>query len=238
MEKKNFKKIIYLRVIKRFLDIIISSISLIVLLPLLLVTSILIRLKLGHPIIFKQIRPGYKENLFKLYKFRSMTDKRDVDGNFLPDSERLTKFGKFLRSTSIDELPELFNILKGDLTLVGPRPQLVKDMVFMSDKHRKRHSVKPGLTGWAQVNGRNNISWAKKLDLDLEYIDQISFKKDLFIILLTFRKVLERVDVNTDGMDTAEDYGDYLLNNKLISSSEYNSKINSSIIIIDRFINN
>src|SRR5690554_2980702 len=150
---------IYQRYLKRPMDFILSLIALIVLSPVLLVTALLVKIKLGSPVIFKQQRPGLNEKIFTMYKFRTMTDERDENGELLPDSVRLTRFGKFLRSTSLDELPELFNILKGDMSIVGPRPQLVRDMVFMTSEQRKRHDVLPGLTGWAQVNGRNNITW-------------------------------------------------------------------------------
>ncbi len=168
----------YKRYFKRPMDLILSLIALIILSPVLLVIAILVKLKLGSPVIFKQERPGLNEKIFTMYKFRTMTDEKDENGKLLPDSKRLTKFGKFLRSTSLDELPELFNILKGDMSLVGPRPQLIRDLVFMTQAQRQRHSVLPGLTGWAQINGRNNISWEGKFILDLEYIDDISFLND------------------------------------------------------------
>ena len=156
------KKGIYEKYIKRLLDLILSLIALICLSPILLIVAILVRVKLGSPVIFKQKRPGKDEKIFTLYKFRTMTDEKDESGNLLPDSQRLTKFGKFLRSTSLDELPELINIIKGDMSIVGPRPQLVRDMIFMNDEQRKRHSVRQGFTGLAQVNGRNNITWEEK----------------------------------------------------------------------------
>ena len=165
----------YAKYIKRILDFILSLIALIVLSPVLLVVAILVRIKLGSPIIFKQQRPGKDEKIFTLYKFRTMTDKKDENGNLLPDSERLTKFGKVLRSTSLDELPELVNILKGDMSIVGPRPLLIRDMLFMTDEQRKRHTVRQGLTGLAQINGRNNINWEEKLEYDLQYIKNITF---------------------------------------------------------------
>ena len=149
----------YRKYIKRILDFTLSLIALIILSPILLITAILVKIKLGSPIIFKQQRPGKNEKIFTLYKFRTMTDKKDEEGNLLPDEQRLTKFGKILRSTSIDELPELINILKGDMAIVGPRPQLIRDMLFMTDEQRKRHDVRQGLTGLAQVNGRNNLTW-------------------------------------------------------------------------------
>ena len=188
----------YAKYIKRILDFILSLIALIVLSPVLLVVAILVRIKLGSPIIFKQQRPGKDEKIFTLYKFRTMTDKKDENGNLLPDSERLTKFGKVLRSTSLDELPELVNILKGDMSIVGPRPLLIRDMLFMTDEQRKRHTVRQGLTGLAQINGRNNINWEEKLEYDLQYIKNITFVGDVKIIFKTVLKVLKRDDINTD----------------------------------------
>ena len=156
-----------------------------------------------------------------MYKFRTMTDERDKFGELLPDSVRITKFGMFLRSTSLDELPELFNILKGDMSIVGPRPQLVRDMVFMSEEQRQRHSVLPGLTGWAQVNGRNGVTWEEKLALDLEYMKSSTFLKDSKIIFMTVIKVFKRDGISAEGMDTAEDFGDYLLRVNKINFNEY-----------------
>ena len=185
----------YAKDIKRILDFILSLIALIVLSPVLLVVAILVRIKLGSPIIFKQQRPGKDEKIFTLYKFRTMTDKKDENGNLLPDSDRLTKFGKVLRSTSLDELPELVNILKGDMSIVGPRPLLIRDMLFMTDEQRKRHTVRQGLTGLAQINGRNNINWEEKLEYDLQYIKNITFVGDMKIIFKTILKVLKRDDI-------------------------------------------
>ena len=173
MRKQGF----YERYIKRPQDFLCALLALFFLSPVLLVTAVLVRIKLGSPVIFKQKRPGKDEKIFTLYKFRTMTDKKDKDGNLLPDEVRLTSFGKKLRATSLDELPELFNILKGDMAVVGPRPLLVRDMVFMTTKQRKRHSVRPGLTGLAQVNGRNAIDWKKKLAYDQEYIKKSRFLK-------------------------------------------------------------
>lgn len=161
--------------IKRFLDFILSLLALIVLSPLLLIIAILVRIKLGSPVIFKQERPGLNERIFTLYKFRTMTDKRDSDGNLLPDEIRLTKFGKLLRSTSLDELPELVNMIKGDMSIVGPRPLLVRYLPLYNDKQKHRHDVRPGFTGYAQVNGRNAISWEEKFDLDIYYVNHVSF---------------------------------------------------------------
>lgn len=175
----------YAKYIKRILDFILSLIALIVLSPVLLVVAILVRIKLGSPIIFKQQRPGKDERIFTLYKFRTMTDKKDENGNLLPDSERLTKFGKVLRSTSLDELPELVNILKGDMSIVGPRPLLVKYLPYYTEEERHRHDVRPGLTGLAQVSGRNTISWKEKFDKDIEYVNNISFFNDCSVIIKT-----------------------------------------------------
>lgn len=219
------KKGIYEKYIKRPLDCILSLIALICLSPILLIVAILVRVKLGSPVIFKQKRPGKDEKIFTLYKFRTMTDEKDESGNLLPDSQRLTKFGKFLRSTSLDELPELINIIKGDMSIVGPRPQLVRDMIFMTDEQRKRHSVRQGLTGLAQVNGRNNITWEEKINYDLKYIQNITFIGDAKIILETILKVFRKDDINTDGMDTAEDLCDYLLRTKQISEEKYKEKL-------------
>ena len=168
---------------------------------------------------------GKNEKIFEMYKFRSMTNERDQDGNLLPDEVRLTEFGKTLRATSLDELPELFNILKGDMSVVGPRPQLVRDMVFMTQRQRKRHSVLPGLTGLAQVNGRNNISWEEKLKWDLQYVNHVSFRADILIIIKTIQKVIQKEDISMEGMETAEDLGDYLLRSGKINLSVYEKKI-------------
>ena len=202
-----------------------SAAGIIVLSPVMLVTAFLVRIKLGSPVIFKQKRPGKNEKIFEMYKFRSMTNERDQDGNLLPDEGRLTEFGKTLRATSLDELPELFNILKGDMSVVGPRPQLVRDMVFMTQRQRKRHSVLPGLTGLAQVNGRNNISWEEKLKWDLQYVNHVSFRADILIIIKTIQKVIQKEDISMEGMETAEDLGDYLLRSGKINLSVYEKKI-------------
>lgn len=215
----------YAKYIKRILDLILSLMALIVLMPLMIIIGILVRINLGSPIIFKQKRPGKNEKIFTLYKFRTMTDKRDIDGNLLPDEYRLTKFGKFLRSTSLDELPELINIIKGDMAIVGPRPQLIKDMLFMTKEQRRRHSVRQGLTGLAQISGRNNISWEEKINYDLEYIENISFIDDVKIILKTVGKVFKKEDIETEGMETAEDLCDYLLRTGKINREEYKEKI-------------
>lgn len=217
----------YAKHIKRPLDFTLSLIAIIILSPLLLIVTILVRIKLGKPVIFKQQRPGKNEKIFTLYKFRTMTNKKDENGNLLPDEQRLTKFGKALRSTSLDELPELINILKGDMAIVGPRPQLIKDMLFMNDEQRKRHVVRQGLTGLAQINGRNNISWEEKINYDLKYIDRVTFYGDLKIILKTVEKVFKKEDIETEGMETAEDLCDYLLRTGKINREEYKQKIES-----------
>ena len=188
----------YAKYFKRMLDFILSLIALIILSPILLIVAILVRIKLGSPIIFKQQRPGKNEKIFTLYKFRTMTDKKDENGNLLPDSERLTKFGKLLRSTSLDELPELINILKGDMAIVGPRPLLVEYLSVYNKKQKHRHDVRPGLTGLAQVNGRNSISWEEKFNDDLKYIKKITFIGDVKIILKTVEKVFKREGISQD----------------------------------------
>ena len=218
---KQAKQGIYARYIKRILDILLSGCALIVLSPVLLIVAVLVRAKLGSPVIFCQERPGKDEKIFKMYKFRSMSDARDENGELLPDEARLTKFGRALRSTSLDELPELWNIFKGDMSIVGPRPQLVRDMVFMTPEQRLRDTVMPGLTGLAQVSGRNAISWEDKLATDLRYIRRFTFLGDVKIVLLTVKKVYCREDISADGMDTAEDLGDYLLRTAQVSEEAY-----------------
>ena len=218
----------YAKYIKRILDFTLSLLALIVLSPLMLIIYILVRIKLGKPAIFKQKRPGKDEKIFTLYKFRTMTDEKDEKENLLPDEKRLTKFGKFLRSTSLDELPELINIIKGDMAIVGPRPLLIRDMLFMTDEQRKRHKVRQGLTGLAQINGRNNITWEDKINYDLKYIEKITLVNDIKIILKTIIKVFKKEDISTDGMDTAEDLCDYLLRINKISKQEYDEKLKIS----------
>lgn len=219
-----YKRSFYDKYIKRCIDLILSMIAIVLLSPVLIIVSILVAVKLGRPVIFKQKRPGLNEKIFTMYKFRSMTDEHDEKGELLPDSVRLTSFGKKLRATSLDELPELFNILKGDMAIVGPRPQLVRDMVFMDEMKRLRHCVRPGLTGMAQVNGRNNISWEDKFEYDLIYLKRIGFKLDINILIKTIKKVLKKEDITSEGMETAEDYGDYLLRIKSIDRKDYEKK--------------
>ena len=177
---------------KRLFDLISSFIGLLFLLPVIILIVLLVRLKIGSPIFFKQARPGLNGEIFNMYKFRTMTNERDKNGALKPDSVRLTKFGKFLRSTSLDELPGLWNVLKGDMSLVGPRPLLVEYLPLYSEKQSRRHEVRPGITGWAQVNGRNAISWDEKFDLDVWYVDNQSFWLDIKILWLTVKKVLVR----------------------------------------------
>ena len=202
----NSKGGIYKRFIKRPMDFILSLIAIIVLSPVFLIVALLVKIKLGSPVIFKQQRPGLNEKIFTMYKFRTMTDERDENGELLPDSVRLTKFGKFLRSTSLDELPELFNILKGDMSIVGPRPLLVQYLPLYNDHQKRRHEVRPGLTGLAQVNGRNAISWEEKFDLDVRYVDNVSFIEDWKIILLTVKKVFVREGINSETAATMEPF--------------------------------
>lgn len=200
------KKGVYERYIKRPLDFVLSFIALIVLSPILLITAILVRIKLGSPVIFKQERPGLNGEIFNMYKFRTMTDVRDECGNLLSDDERLTDFGKKLRSTSLDELPEFWNIVRGDMSLIGPRPLLVKYLSRYNAHQTRRHEVRPGVTGYAQVNGRNSITWEKKFDLDVEYVDNVTFAGDLKIIFRTIKTVLMRDGINSDNSVTMEEF--------------------------------
>lgn len=193
----------YEKFVKRFLDIFLSGMALIILSPILFVTAILVRVKLGSPVIFCQERPGKDEKIFKLHKFRSMSDARDENGNLLPDEIRLGKFGRNLRATSLDELPELWDIFRGKMSIVGPRPLLVEYLPYYTENERHRHDVRPGLTGLAQINGRNTLTWEQKFAYDLEYVQHISFIADLRILLGTVGKVLNRsgVQVNTQSSE-------------------------------------
>lgn len=213
--------LLYKQFFKRFNDIVLSLIAIIILSPLLIILTIVGAIKMkGNP-FFTQKRPGKNEKIFKLIKFRTMTNEKDENGNLLPDEKRLVKYGIFLRSTSLDELPELFNIIKGDMSIVGPRPLLIKDMLFMTKEQRKRHMVRQGLTGLAQINGRNTISWEEKFDYDLEYINKISIVNDLKIILKTIIKVVIKSDINRKGTMSDMDFGDYLVINGNITKEEY-----------------
>ncbi|MGQ9908259.1 MAG: sugar transferase [Candidatus Flexifilum sp.] len=192
----------YRRILKRPLDFLISLVALIVLSPVLLLIGLLVAVRLGRPILFRQVRPGLHGKPFTIYKFRTMTDARDADGHLLPDAERLTPFGRFLRSTSLDELPELFNVLKGDMSLVGPRPLLMEYLDRYTPEQARRHHVRPGITGWAQINGRNAIAWEEKFALDVWYVDHISLGLDLRILALTVWKVLRREGISQQGEAT------------------------------------
>lgn len=194
----------YKKYMKRLLDFLLSLIAIIVLSPVLLIVYILVRIKLGTPAIFKQKRPGKDEKIFTLYKFRTMTDEKDENGNLLPDEKRLTKFGKMLRSTSLDELPELINILKGDMAIVGPRPLLVEYLELYNEQQKHRHDVRPGLTGLAQVNGRNALSWEDKFNTDIVYINNVTFLEDIKIILKTIQKVFKREGISGENTETMQ----------------------------------
>jgi undecaprenyl phosphate N,N'-diacetylbacillosamine 1-phosphate transferase len=194
----------YKKYIKRILDIIISLVILILFCWLYLIVAILVRVKLGSPILFKQQRPGYKEKIFGIYKFRTMTDERDENGNLLPDKDRLTSFGKLLRKTSLDEIPELFNILKGDMSFIGPRPLLPEYLPYYSDKEKIRHTVRPGLTGLAQASGRNLVDWDTRLSYDIEYVENLSFKMDILVIIKTIKTVFGHSEQVADDTNATE----------------------------------
>lgn len=215
---------IYEAFFKRVIDFICGMLVIVILWPLYIVLAVMVRIKLGSPVLFTQERPGKDEKIFKLYKFRTMTDERDENGKLLPDDKRITSFGLWLRRTSMDEIPEAFNIIRGEMSIVGPRPQLVRDMVFMSDIQRQRHVVRQGLTGLAQVNGRNSITWEEKIAFDLKYIEKIKFLDDVSLIFKTVGKVLKRADINRAGTVSDMDYGDYLLQKGTISKEEYDKR--------------
>lgn len=215
--------VLYRQLFKRFYDILLSGMAILVLSPVFLILIVLGAIKMkGNP-FFTQLRPGKNEKIFRLIKFRTMTCETDEHGDLLPDEVRLTKYGKLLRSTSLDELPELFNIFTGQMSIVGPRPQLVRDMVFMSQDVRKRHTVRPGLTGLAQCSGRNAMSWEKKFEYDLKYIENITFWGDIAIIFKTVLKVFAREGITEEGEATATDLGDYLLSKGVVTKEEYDS---------------
>lgn len=223
----------YAKYIKRPLDFFLSLCAIMVLSPILLILAIIGAFAMkGNP-FFTQLRPGKDEKIFKLIKFRTMTCEKDKDGNLLPDDERLTKYGKLLRSTSLDELPELLNILIGDMAVIGPRPQLVRDMVFMTDVQRLRHTVRPGLSGLAQISGRNALEWENKLAFDLEYIENITFMGDIKIIFTTFIKVFKREDISEEGFETAEDFGDYLLRVGKVNRLDYEEKQKEALALAE-----
>lgn len=235
----NFRKMgFYEKYIKRTIDITCAVGAIVVFSPIYLGVALLVRVKLGSPVLFTQDRPGLvgedgKETIFKMYKFRSMTDEKDENGELLPDEIRLTKFGKWLRNTSLDELPEAFNILNGTMSVIGPRPQLVRDMVFMNDEQRMRHTAKPGLSGLAQVNGRNVISWEDKIGWDLKYIEKVSCLEDFKIVLATVKKAfIKQEGITQDDMATAEDLGDYLLRTEKIEKEDYDRRQQQAKMIL------
>lgn len=196
----------YERYIKRLIDIVLSGCALVVLSPVLLIVAFLVRTKLGSPVLFKQKRPGLNEEIFEMYKFRTMTDERDENGELLPDEVRLTSFGKKLRSTSLDELPELINIFKGDMSIIGPRPLMVSYLPLYNEVQKHRHDVKPGLTGWAQVSGRNLLSWEDRFEKDVEYVNNISFLFDMRIFFKTIGAVLKKEGISSETSETMEDF--------------------------------
>ena len=200
----------YKNCFKRLIDILLSSVALIALSPVILITAAMVRAKLGAPAIFKQQRPGKGEKIFTMRKFRTMTDERGEDGNLLPDEARLTKFGKFLRSTSLDELPELYNIIKGDMSIIGPRPLLVQYLPYYDEFQKRRHEVRPGLTGLAQINGRNLTTWEERFQLDIQYVDNISFVKDAKIFFATIAKVFKREGINSETSATMESFIEHI----------------------------
>lgn len=229
----------YEKYIKRAMDVVCATAAIVCFSPLYIGVAVLVKLKLGSPVLFTQDRPGLigkdgKETVFKMYKFRTMTDERDENGDLLPDEVRLTKFGKWLRSTSLDELPEAFNILNGTMSVIGPRPQLVRDMVFMTPEQRRRHTAKPGLSGLAQVNGRNAISWEDKIEWDLKYIEKVSLVEDIKIIFKTVEKAFVKQEgITEEDMATAEDLGDYLLRNKKVDKEKYDQKQKQAKMILN-----
>lgn len=235
------KKGFYEAVIKRLLDIICALLVLVLLGWLIIIVAILVRNKLGSPVLYTQPRPGMIdpktgcEHIFKMYKFRTMTEERDEKGKLLPDDIRLTAFGARLRKTSLDELPEVFNILNGSMSVIGPRPQLIRDMTFMSEEQRMRHTAKPGLSGLAQVNGRNAISWDDKLEWDLKYIQNVSFVSDFRIMFKTVQTaIIKQEGISSTNMVTSEDYGDYLLRTGQVDKEEYNAKMLAAREILER----
>ncbi|OON84997.1 UDP-galactose phosphate transferase [Oribacterium sp. C9] len=223
------KRRFYEKYIKRILDIICALLAIIVFSWLYIIIAVIVRVKMGSPVLFKQPRPGMidpktgKERIFDMYKFRTMSDARDENGNLLPDDMRLGKFGRALRATSLDELPEAFNILRGEMSVIGPRPQLVRDMTFMTDRQRMRHTAKPGLSGLAQMMGRNGITWEEKLEWDLKYIEKITLLVDLKLVWMTFRKVFVRSNIteSNEEIDVTLDYGDYLLKCGKVTQERY-----------------
>ncbi len=219
------KKTFYTVFFKRFLDIFCGIIALILFSPVMLIVWVASKFSIGGKAMFCQYRPGRNGKIFKLYKFRSMTNKTDENGNLLPDEQRITKFGKIIRKLSVDELPQLFNIIKGDMSFIGPRPRMVQECVFLDMEHQDRFKVRPGITGWAQVNGRNNITFDKVVELDKVYVEKISFWFDVKIFFKTIGYVFKRKDVNKEGTVSNEFHGDYLLRTNQITKEEYDGKM-------------
>ena len=215
---------IYAKYIKRAMDFFLSFCAIVVLSPILIILTVIGAIAMKGNTFFTQLRPGKNEKIFKLIKFRTMTCEKDKDGNLLPDDKRLTKYGKFLRSASLDELPELFNILFGNMSVIGPRPQLVRDMVFMTERQRMRHKVRPGLSGLAQINGRNNITWEQKFAYDLKYISEITFENDCAIVFKTVFKVIKRSDTMRDGTVSDIDLGDWLMLEGKVDEESFKEK--------------
>ena len=235
MEEKKVKKqrrTIYEVVFKRFFDFVLSLLAIIILSPVFLIVWICSKISIGGKAIFAQYRPGKDGKIFKVYKFRSMTNKTDENGDLLPDAQRITRFGKIIRKLSLDELPQLFNILKGDMSIVGPRPRMVEECVFLSETEQDRFKVRPGITGWAQVNGRNNITFDKVIQFDKEYVQKISLWFDIKIIFKTVGCVFKRKGINKEGTVSNEFHGDYLLRTGQISQEYYNEKISTAKILI------
>ena len=228
MNTKERKRTLYEKYIKRVLDILCSICALILLCWLYGILALAVRIRAGKPVIFTQKRPGKDEKIFSMYKFRTMTDERDANGRLLPDEARLTRLGRWMRDKSLDELPEMINILKGEMSFVGPRPLLVRDMTFMTEEQRRRHCVRPGLTGLAQTSGRNALPWDQKLSCDLQYIQKVTFANDLKIIWKTMRQVLfhEKAlgDTEIDEIAITDDLGDYLLKRGRVTKKEYDRK--------------
>ena len=204
--KRRKQNVIYRKYIKRFLDFILALVAIVVLSPILIIVGILIKIKLGSPVIFKQERPGLNEKIFTIYKFRTMTNEKDENGKLLPNHMRMTRFGKMLRKTSLDELPELVNILRGEMSFIGPRPLLVEYLLLYNERQKQRHSVRPGLSGLAQINGRNAITWEEKFDYDIEYVENLSFLLDVKIFIQTIIKVIKKEDVNQNQKVTMEKF--------------------------------
>ena len=228
------KKTFYTVFFKRFLDIFCGILALIIFSPVMLIVWIISKFSIGGKAIFCQYRPGKNGKIFKLYKFRSMTNKTDENGNLLPDEQRITKFGKTIRKLSLDELPQLFNIIKGDMSFIGPRPRMVQECVFLDEEHQDRFKVRPGITGWAQVNGRNNITFDKVVEFDKIYVEKISFWFDVKIFFKTIGYVFKRKDINKEGTVSNEFHGDYLLRTNQITKDEYNEKMKEAKELINK----